>query len=888
MAATNTVLGALACALGMLSSASAAGPQCPGNPSVSLCVYDAGDDIGAHTNATLFVHGAERKLEATLVHEKAKGYLIQALDAGEVHCKPGLILPLFMSEDMWGFPRTILYLIALLWCFVGVAIIADIFMAAIEVITSQSREVSYVDSHSRKHKTIEVLVWNETIANLTLMALGSSAPEILLAVIETVGTLGKPPEGGLGPSTIVGSAAFNLLMILAICVVSVPKGEVRRVKELGVFAITSFSSIFAYMWLLFVLQWNTENVVDLGEAIVTLLFFPLLVGLSFAADKGWFRGNKVGPSNTWITGTGGMGASGYGEHGELEAGTRGDSSGRRRSVLHVPKRVSRATYRINGIRQLTGGARVYVPKRKLQELEEETRRAARQALEEETKSEHATVVPLGRQATGVSVLPIDSCEVSFSTSTYGAYEHQGKVTLHVCRIGCMDRAVAVQFETSNGTALAGEDYEFTSGVLHFAPEQDHATIEVIIHDDDKFEGDENFFCTLKAVPDRMRAVDAPAVLFGHYPTTEVTIIDDDNPGVFSFGAAAYTVAENVGTVELEIVRSEGSDGSVVVTYASKDGSAIATRDYKPVTGTIEFAHGELRKTLEVPIIDDNKYEKDESFSVAFTIKDQEECGADYGKHRTTTVNITNDEEFKKLVDKMATMINFNLDKLKVRTDSWGEQYKSAMSVHGEDMDREGAVFDYVMHFISFFWKVLFAAVPPTSIMGGWLAFFVALFFIAILTIFIGDFASIFGCNLGMEDAITAITFVALGTSLPDLFASRAAAVNDAHADASVGNVTGSNSVNVFLGLGLPWVIAAVYHEVQGTSYVVDAGSLSFSVLVFCCSACLCIATLFLRRVAFGGELGGNVTCKYFTGAFFTLMWLGYIVLSSLQAKGMFD
>lgn len=57
----------------------------------------------------------------------------------------------------------------------------------------------------------------------------------------------------------------------------------------------------------------------------------------------------------------------------------------------------------------------------------------------------------------------------------------------------------------------------------------------------------------------------------------------------------------------------------------------------------------------------------------------------------------------------------------------------------------------------------------------------------------------------------AITFVALGTSLPDTFASKAAAVQEKYADNAVGNVTGSNSVNVFLGLGLPWFIAAVVH-----------------------------------------------------------------------------
>jgi solute carrier family 8 (sodium/calcium exchanger) len=53
--------------------------------------------------------------------------------------------------------------------------------------------------------------------------------------------------------------------------------------------------------------------------------------------------------------------------------------------------------------------------------------------------------------------------------------------------------------------------------------------------------------------------------------------------------------------------------------------------------------------------------------------------------------------------------------------------------------------------------------------------------------------------------------VALGTSLPDTFASKTAAANEKNADNAIGNVTGSNSVNVFLGLGLPWVIAAFYH-----------------------------------------------------------------------------
>jgi len=44
-----------------------------------------------------------------------------------------------------------------------------------------------------------------------------------------------------------------------------------------------------------------------------------------------------------------------------------------------------------------------------------------------------------------------------------------------------------------------------------------------------------------------------------------------------------------------------------------------------------------------------------------------------------------------------------------------------------------------------------------------------------------------------------------------------AARQEKYADAAVGNVTGSNSVNVFLGLGLPWVIAVHWSQFFDTS-----------------------------------------------------------------------
>jgi solute carrier family 8 (sodium/calcium exchanger) len=96
----------------------------------------------------------------------------------------------------------------------------------------------------------------------------------------------------------------------------------------------------------------------------------------------------------------------------------------------------------------------------------------------------------------------------------------------------------------------------------------------------------------------------------------------------------------------------------------------------------------------------------------------------------------------------------------------------------------------LMHLITVFWKVLAAFVPPVSMAGGWATFVGALGMIALQTAFVADIAEMIGCCLDFPDLITAITLVALGTSLPDTFASMSAAMEDEFADASITNVTG--------------------------------------------------------------------------------------------------
>ena len=80
-----------------------------------------------------------------------------------------------------------------------------------------------------------------------------------------------------------------------------------------------------------------------------------------------------------------------------------------------------------------------------------------------------------------------------------------------------------------------------------------------------------------------------------------------------------------------------------------------------------------------------------------------------------------------------------------------------------------------MHFLTIGWKLFFSFIPPAHYFGGIPCFFISLAFIGLCTFVVGEFANLFGCVLGINPGVTAITFVALVTSLPDTIASMQAA-----------------------------------------------------------------------------------------------------------------
>ncbi|XP_067115268.1 sodium/calcium exchanger 1a isoform X4 [Osmerus mordax] len=831
-------------------------------------------------------------------------------------------------------------------------------MASIEVITSQEREITIKKPNGEKITTT-VRIWNETVSNLTLMALGSSAPEILLSVVEVCGH--GFHAGELGPNTIVGSAAFNMFVIIGLCVSVIPNGETRKVKHLRVFFVTATWSIFAYIWLYLILAVISPGIVEVWEGLLTLFFFPLFVGFAYVADrrllfykyvyKRYRAGKQKGmiietegdpqlPSKVDIEMEGKM-LNSHGEDcmdGDMAMDERDlDNEEARREMAKILKELrqkhpeketeqlielanyqvltqqqkSRAFYRCQATRIMTGAGNV---------LKKHAADQARKAI--------------GAHEVRSEVSDNDfSSKIFFDPGTYQCLENCGTVALNVVRRGGdLTNTVSVEYRTEDGTANAGSDYQFTEGTVVFKPGETEKEIRIDIIDDDIFEEDEHFLVHLSNVKvisegtgvrhSEANHVDTLAGL-GLPCTATVTIFDDDHAGIFTFEEPVMTISESIGMMEVKVIRTSGARGVVVVPYKTIEGSAKGGgEDFEDTHGALEFQNDEICQTIQINIIDDEEYEKNKNFFLeigeprlisanclslllpvylseegdeeALSKKEEEERRIaemgrpTLGEHVKLEVVIEESYEFKNTVDKLIKKTNLAL---LIGTNSWREQFVEAITVSsGDDNDDEcgeeklPSCFDYVMHFLTVFWKLLFAFVPPTDYWNGWACFVVSISVIGMLTAIIGDLASHFGCTVGLKDSVTAVVFVALGTSVPDTFASKVSATQDQYADASIGNVTGSNAVNVFLGIGVAWSIAAIYHASKGQTFKVNPGTLAFSVTLFTIFAFVCVGVLmYRRRPEIGGELGGPRIPKILTTTLFFSLWLLYIVLSSLEA-----
>ncbi|GFR52684.1 hypothetical protein Agub_g15310 [Astrephomene gubernaculifera] len=809
----------------------------------------------------------------------------------DVVCNSKILFPGFNLLPRWLLGA--IYFLFLLYLFAGVALASDLFMDGIMQITSTTRKVKRKTANGEV-VIVEEPVWNWVVANITLMALGASSPEIMLATVEAMLALDKP-AGELGPACIAGAACYNFLIISAVCTTALPDGQYKRINQLRVYITTAAWSLWAHIWMLGVYVWWTPDEITMTEAFVTLGFNVVLVLHAWIMDKQpWKR-------NTVLALPNGEGAGKDPEAPDSASPATAAGAGAAAAAPEALRALSGSV--------TSAGAPVHTLAHYRHIMAARQRHAHKRAVRASQLGGAASEfsqAELGLPPAAPVVDPTKE-QVMFRSHAYSFLESAGVAKVAVTRVppegGSLDNPLRVFFRTEDGDAVAGLDYVAKEGSILFGPGEKYKYIEIKIIDDDMSEPDVSFSVVLLSA----ECPGGPCNALIVQNRARVTIVDDDDAGVIGFEVPEYEVAftgKPPASVEVTLVRRRGADGRVQVEFETQDLTAIAGQDYVASSGTVVFESGEKTEKIRIGLLPSSAPEMHKSLRLVLK---NPEGGAELGHRNACKVTIVGHHcatgksesspgEKEGLEIRQLSNGSLKVDPRRQASGAgeaagefnvwseWREQIISAFSP--EEPEEEGEELgwsDLFMHYVNITWKLLlFTCVPPAEWKGGYPCFAAALMMLAGIVYLINEAGNLFGCILGLKAVMVGVSIVALGTSLPDTLASRVAARADPDADAAIGNITGSNSVNVFLGMGLPWAISSVYYAAKGEKFHAPGGDLEFAIMLYAVFGTICIIVLAVARY-FGGELGGSKKRQWSIAALLFGLWVLYLVLSGLRA-----
>lgn len=216
-------------------------------------------------------------------------------------------------------------------------------------------------------------------------------------------------------------------------------------------------------------------------------------------------------------------------------------------------------------------------------------------------------------ASSTGTINDDDAEPSLSIAPASITEPDGGITnltFSVSLDAASARIISVDYSSSDGSAVAGNDYTAASGTLTFVPGDTSESVTVSVIGDTLFEGDETLTVTLSN-PQNSQIATAAAL---------GTIVENDTQPTLSLTDAGATEGDvSGGSVSMLATLSNASALTVTASYASADtGSAISGDDYTAVTGTLTFAPGDTSETIVIPLIGDTTDESDETFAVTLS------------------------------------------------------------------------------------------------------------------------------------------------------------------------------------------------------------------------------------------------------------------------------
>jgi len=223
-------------------------------------------------------------------------------------------------------------------------------------------------------------------------------------------------------------------------------------------------------------------------------------------------------------------------------------------------------------------------------------------------------------------------------------EGRGPATVDLVR-GNVEFSLTVRLEevgfSGNRSPWVSGQYEFSdNGFVEFPVGQDRARVTLSMKSDPVREADQQSML-------RVRETDSATSELG---VINVVLEDDDQrvfeatlpPNTVAFAASQVTVNEQDPAVQLDIIRFNPDNTSLIVGYALRDITATQGEDYfSPGGSTIEFGPGQRSTRLLIPLVQDSDYEDNEAFSVELSMADS---AADIDIYQRVAVMIRDDDQ----------------------------------------------------------------------------------------------------------------------------------------------------------------------------------------------------------------------------------------------------
>jgi large repetitive protein len=220
--------------------------------------------------------------------------------------------------------------------------------------------------------------------------------------------------------------------------------------------------------------------------------------------------------------------------------------------------------------------------------------------------------------------------------------------------------ISVDWQTFDGTAIAGSDYTGTGGTATFTTctGGGSQTVSVQVIGDLVYESTETFDVQLSNPVGANTSIQTG--------TATETVNDNDTAPSFSIDDVSHPEGDVGGTTYTFTVSRTGSTGlSSSVSYATADGSATtADSDYASTSGTLSFLSGDTTKTVAVTVNGDTKNESDETLfvnlsgAVNATISDSQGVGTVANDDSAPTISV--DDQIVGEGDAGTTTMTFNV------------------------------------------------------------------------------------------------------------------------------------------------------------------------------------------------------------------------------------